>query len=43
MKLPEIQEKILETKRKNYSFHTSKIEKEFIKYLQENYPNDYIY
>ena len=40
MKSPEIQKKILETKRKNNSFHSSKLEQEFKNYLEQKYIND---
>ena len=41
MKSQEIQEKILNTKRKNHTFNSSKIEQQFKKYLEQNYPNDF--
>ena len=43
MKLAETQQKILNTKRKNKSFHSSKIEQQFKEYLEQYFPNDFEY
>ena len=43
MKSKEVQDKINNTKKKNNSFHTSKIEQQFKEYLEQNYPNDFEY
>ena len=43
MKSKEVQNKINNTKKKNNSFHTSKIEQQFKEYLEQNYPNDFEY
>ena len=40
---PAIQQKIFETKKKNHTFNSSKIEQQFKEYLEQNYPNDFEY
>ncbi len=40
---PAIQQKNFETKKKNHTFNSSKIEQQFKEYLEQNYPNDFEY
>ena len=43
MSSQEMQSRINNTKKKNHTFNTSKIEYQFKEYLEQNYPNDFEY